>query len=73
MKAILEFSLPEENYEFECAQHGHKWKMVVDDALVFLRNTEKYGHKYASADEAVSDIRKSIYQFIDDRSLTTES
>ena len=41
-KAILEFNLPEEQYEFESAHNGSKFRCVLSELDTFLRNKIKY-------------------------------
>ena len=44
MKGILEFNLPEETTEFEQAQNGWKWELVVFDFMErYLRPLWKWG------------------------------
>jgi hypothetical protein len=45
MKAILQFSLPEEQYEYEAASNGSKYKLILYDLEQFLRNEIKYAEK----------------------------
>ena len=45
MKGILTFNLPEEQEEFEMAQNGWKWNMVVHETLQELRKYIKYEDK----------------------------
>jgi hypothetical protein len=42
MKAILEFNLPEEQPEFELANDGYKWQLVVWELDQWLRSQIKY-------------------------------
>jgi len=42
MKAILEFSLPDEQYELNSSLNGEKWKGVVYNIDNWLRASIKY-------------------------------
>lgn len=62
MKAIFEFSLPEEKHEYKCAQQGADLRIVVSNLDSILRATLKYGHKYKTATMALQDIRKRLHE-----------
>lgn len=70
MRGILEFKLPEEREEFELAQQGVAWKIVVCQLLEFLRSETK--HRDHSAEEyAVFDrIRCRLLEDLRDRELS---
>ncbi len=42
MKAILEFNLPEEEEQFNAANKGMDWALLVWDINQFIRNKIKY-------------------------------
>ena len=42
MKAILEFNLPEEEEQFNAANKGMDWALLVWDIDQFIRNKIKY-------------------------------
>ena len=44
MKAILEFDLPEEQYEFDSAVNGCQWHNLVSDLDEKLRQDIKHRH-----------------------------
>ena len=43
MKAILEFTLPEDEQDFEDATDGREWHGVVEDVFDHIRRKLKYG------------------------------
>lgn len=52
MKGILEFDLPEEREDFETAQHGWKYKCMIDDVWEKLfRPYHKHGYSNAEINE----------------------
>ena len=53
MKAILEFDLPEEEYEFNRAVQSKNLSGAMLDIEHQLRSWYKYGHEFKDADEAV--------------------
>lgn len=69
MKAVLSFNLPEDQYEHRTALEGSRWRTVVFDTDQLLRAKLKYGHQYASVDEALEDIRKQLNDNIADLGL----
>ena len=66
-KLMWEFDLEEDGVEqeFSNAYNGSAWKFVVWDIDKKLRDALKYGHQYKTADEALEDIRKELYDAID--------
>jgi hypothetical protein len=69
MKAILEFDLPEDQQEFQLANEAADWHSVVWEVDQMLRQHLKYGHELKSADEALEQIRKFLYEEMKDRNL----
>jgi len=55
MKAVLEFQLPEDRDDFELAQQGWQWKLIVCELLGFLRSETKYKDHIAE-EYAVFDL-----------------
>jgi len=66
-KITWEFDLNKEDVreEFEDAYHGGDWKLAVWDLDQLLRNALKYGNDYKTADEALENIRKELYDAIE--------
>lgn len=62
MKATLEFSLPEEVYEFTVAQQGYKWKSIVEDIDEHLRKKIKYEDLPKSKQDVYQEIRDYLTQ-----------
>ena len=71
-KLIWEFNLDDDGVEqeFSNAYNGAAWKFVVWDVDKKLRDALKYGHSYKSADDALEDIRKEVYDAIDNWGLS---
>ena len=69
MKAILEFSLPEEREEHEVAVHGMEWKIVCEDMDNQLRSWLKHGNEFTSIDEALETVRTQLHNFMIERGL----
>jgi len=66
MKAIFEFSLPEEKHEYKCAQQGADLRIIVSNLDETLRVMLKHGHKYETATMALQDIRKRLHEDLED-------
>ena len=60
MKAILEFSLPEDSSEFDLACRAAKYHGVLWDLDQWLRGIIKY-------DDSLSDGQSDVYQKVRDR------
>jgi predicted nucleotidyltransferase len=68
-KATLTFNLPEERYEHEVAINGHKWKSIVYELSILLRNKLKHGNDYKTPDEALEDIKTTLWNECRDADL----
>lgn len=71
MKAILEFNLPEEQYEHQAALLGSAALLTIDDLLGEIRNKIKYGAGYFenSDNETLETVRKFLIEAKQDRLL----
>ena len=71
MKAILEFTLPEEQEQFEDASNGWKWSHSMWQLDQYLRAKVKY----ASDDmpqavfEALVEAREELYRILNENNL----
>jgi hypothetical protein len=63
MKVILEFEVPGEQYELDCAQKGMAYKHAVQEYDQELRSIVKYGGEEYSEDytKAVAEMRKKLH------------
>jgi hypothetical protein len=61
MKAILEFNIPEEDYEFRMAIDGHKYHSILADLVQEVRNARKHGHPFKSADEVLDWLWEELH------------
>lgn len=64
MKAMFVFKLPEEESQFNDCRYGGKYKAALQEIDNTLRNYQKHGHKFKSADEAIDEIRKMVLEDI---------
>ena len=56
MKAELTYSLPEDNYDFECAHNGWRYRSELRDLQENLRSLRKHGHNFTDADMVIEDL-----------------
>jgi len=66
MKAILKFSLPEDLAEYEAAINGQKFKSVLWDFDMWLRNDIKY------RDEGYQPVRDMLHQILEENNVTID-
>lgn len=59
MKINLEFNLPEEEIEFQCAKQGAQCHAALSDIAEFIRSERKYNFELSDTD------RKYLEQFSD--------
>ena len=73
-KGILEFSLPEENAEFDCARYGGTYKGVLEEFSNYLRNIRKHGMdgKMLSPthSQLVDNIAQEFHDQLESRNIT---
>jgi hypothetical protein len=72
MKAILEFTLPDEQTEHYNAINGSTFKYCLQELDGELRNWLKYGHTFEDADDALGAVRKHLNNLIQDNDLVLE-
>lgn len=72
-KAILEFSLPEEQTDFELAQNGINWHLVAWDLDQVLRAKLKYGPRMSKHKAAAfNEIRNTLHELMSDHGVKFE-
>lgn len=75
MKAILEFNMPEEQYEFECANNGSKCMSALHDIHMDLRQYLKYGDpdtEFKTPSEAIERIKEKFFEILREYNILTE-
>lgn len=71
-KAVVEFELPEEEYEFENAKNVGKFRWVLWDMNEYFLACDKEGHGFKTADEAVDTIRNAFWTFVRNHGVTID-
>ena len=70
MKAILEFNLPEDQYEFNTALKGSGWKHVCWQMDQYLRKKIKYNDSLSEEQLKVYEgVREELYGFMSDNKV----
>ena len=69
MKAILEFTLPEEQHEHQDALQGSEWKWAFDDVSNYLRNESKHVDHSAEEYRLLDAIRERMAETLKERGL----
>lgn len=69
MKAILKFSLPEEQEDFDLAVHGSKWMSACWDIDQHLRNKLKYEQLSEDTYKALEETREKFREILTDYNL----
>ena len=68
-KATLEFSLPEEQAEFEMACAAGKLASVLDDVRQELRSKLKHGDLRGKVFTAYEDLQRLLFQSVEDNGV----
>lgn len=69
MKAILEFSLPEEHHEHQDALQGSDWKRAVDDILKCIRQELKHADHSIEEYRILDTVRERVAGILQERGL----
>ena len=69
MKAILEFTLPEETQEFETAAKAGQLATTIRDLDYYIRSLRKHGHTLKDADEALDQIHMELWALVNQYSV----
>lgn len=70
MKALIEFTLPEDDFEFRASLQAKEWIFTSHDMDEQLRSWLKYGHTFSNADEALEAARQLLYDTMEMRDIS---
>ena len=75
MKATLEFSLPNDKWEFKMANESAAMHSVIWDMDQWLRKTIKHAPDSMSGDryKTFEDCREQLHEFINDNNINLEA
>ena len=68
MKAILEFSLPEEKEELKLAQNGITYYCKLEEIMTYFRNEVKYNSDNYTQEQLslLEDLKQKVYDIVGD-------
>ena len=68
MKAILEFSLPEEKEELKLAQNGITYYCKLEEIMTYFRNEIKYNSDNYTQEQLslLEDLKQKVYDIVGD-------
>lgn len=72
MKAILEFDLPDDEYNFRRANEGAPVHGVLRDLDNWLREKLKYGHDFEDAGSALEAARNELRDLLQGENLSLD-
>ncbi len=72
MKAVLEFDLPEDNWEFQAAINGGNYKSAIWNYDQWLRSEMKYSELDKKTYEAYDTCRKKLRNILEEDNLFIE-
>jgi hypothetical protein len=72
MKAVLEFDLPEDNYDFQAAINGNNYKSAIKDFDELIRSEMKYKELSKDTYKAYDFCRKELRKILAEDNLFIE-
>jgi hypothetical protein len=72
MKATLEFTLPEDQNDYEVAIQAQRVQAFLYDFSQQLRSWYKYHHDFKDADDALIQIRDEFYKLSNEHSINLD-
>lgn len=64
MKVKFEFSLPDDQREYEIMNQSEQMLSVLSDFNEQLRSWQKYGHRFENTNDALDKIREEWYRLL---------
>jgi hypothetical protein len=71
-RATLSFKLPEEHYEFHTAVAAMDYRIVLQNALEYMRGKVKYEDHPPEVKAIIQDIRQAIWDDAASRNLSLD-
>jgi hypothetical protein len=72
MKAVLEFDLPEDNYDFQAAINGNNYKSAIYNFDQLLRSEMKYKELSNETYNAYEWCREELRKILEEENLFIE-
>lgn len=73
MKAILEFDLPDEQYDFERAVEGRRWQWFAHSLMEYIKKEKKWNDKLTEGEYKILEkIEKEFYDILEEQRLSLD-
>jgi hypothetical protein len=72
MIAKFEFSLPEDQHEYEVMSQASKMQSFLWDFSQQLRSWQKYHHDFKDANDALNKIREEFYRLVNENEINID-
>jgi hypothetical protein len=70
MKATLNFDLPEDSFEFQCAINGVTLRRSINDFQEYMRQMYKYNESISDAErEMIQHLREQFQNILEDNGV----
>ncbi|MBI2449692.1 hypothetical protein HYV49_05340 [Candidatus Pacearchaeota archaeon] len=68
-KAILEYNLPEDDYEYKMATGGNSFYVILQEFDNWLKDEQDYGDRGITVSEVRDLIRNKLHELLRDESV----
>lgn len=73
MKAILEFDLPDEQYEFDRAVEGRRWQWFAHSLMEYIKKEKKWNDDLTDEQyEMLERMEKKFWELIEEERLSLD-
>jgi len=73
MKAILEFDLPDDNYDFERAIEGERWQWFAYHLNEYMKKEMKWNDNLTDEQYAIIEaIQKRFFEILEEQRLSLD-
>jgi len=73
MKAILEFDLPDENYEFERAVEGRRWQWFAHSLMEYIKKEKKWNDDLTDEQYLILErMEKKFWELLQEEGLSLD-
>jgi hypothetical protein len=70
MDAMLNFDLPEDNFEFQCAINGVALRRSICDFQEYMRQMYKYNERISDAEKKIiQDLREQFQEILENNGV----
>ena len=73
MKAILEFDLPDEQYDFDRAVEGKRWQWFAHGLMEYIKKEKKWNDSLTDEQyEMLERMEKKFYELLEEERLSLD-